>query len=437
MTTEDDVRTMLRHHAEDAHVSDDAWERIQDRLGDPGARRRPLLPVIAAAAVAAAVLVAAVVVWPQDDTTNVVTPATPTTAAHDPADLPPHVWASQEGASLADTAAEYVEARTGGRTGVQPPVMTDESHATVLVRDETFVTDLLMERSGERWLVIAAQSARAPIRDAVYDGTTFTATVVPAVDGYLGLMIRSRGEDRAAESFVNLSSRNVYDGVDVRVRHDKAGEPGLGLIARLSFGDGTVALSEVWVEERHDTITGGITSVWPATDDAGLAALQAEADAGRRPDLLDPVAVARSFLSEVLDGSTPFSLDEFQQGDNLSGEVPYSLDASPAGTILVRREGPGGIWHVSGAVSHLLELRSYDRDAHRFEVFAGYAGNRVDALVRTTGGGVSTGTTELSEHQAEAVVGVPDTTGARWVQLVLRDLSPERSRVVAVAVSPL
>lgn len=112
------------------------------------------------------------------------------------------------------------------------------------------------------------------------------------------------------------------------------------------------------------TPTGSRIAVWPAVDSVGLAALQADADAGRRPDLLDPRAVAGGFLGELLprdESPTSFAVGRFQQGDANSGEVPYTLAGAAGGTVLVRTTGePGAIWYVVGATSaslHIVDTR--------------------------------------------------------------------------------
>ena len=114
------------------------------------------------------------------------------------------------------------------------------------------------------------------------------------------------------------------------------------------------------------TTASGQRPIWPATTDEGLARLQAEADAGRRPDLLDPKASAASYLSErFIDDSTGrlvqnFAVGDFAQGDPTSGEVPYQSPPDNAGgTVLVRhRGGDGGIWFVVGAISPGLDVHA-------------------------------------------------------------------------------
>lgn len=135
--------------------------------------------------------------------------------------------------------------------------------------------------------------------------------------------------------------------------------------------------------------------VWPATTDEGLARLQAEADAGRRPDLLDPRAVAGGYLSErLLDPSTrrsvqPFKVNEFLEGDPSSGEVPYeSPTGSDAGWVLVRRSGgDGSIWYVVGSNSRSIAVKvaAYDGSELAGEVVSSHSGS-LDIRVSSTDG---------------------------------------------------
>src|SRR5687768_1751600 len=76
--------------------------------------------------------------------------------------------------------------------------------------------------------------------------------------------------------------------------------------ALLRGSDGTVALSEVVPAGDPAQPKGEIVHVWPATDADGMVVLQEEATLGRRPDLLDPRAVAGAYLSDALRLRTPF-----------------------------------------------------------------------------------------------------------------------------------
>lgn len=120
-----------------------------------------------------------------------------------------------------------------------------------------------------------------------------------------------------------------------------------------------------------------IPSLWPATTTAGLLALQADADAGRRPDLLDPRAAAGQYLSDrflaVPGRRVDFEVREYRAGDSMSGEVPYVADRLP-GSVLVSRLGGGdGIWYVSALTA--LGLPTMD---------VVYDGARLTADIRPT-----------------------------------------------------
>lgn len=154
-------------------------------------------------------------------------------------------------------------------------------------------------------------------------------------------------------------------------------------------------------EPEPDGRTPATTSVqrpvWPATTDEELARLQKEADAGLRPDLLDPRAVAGGYLSErFADESTgrltqQFGVGEFAQVEADSGEVPYaSPPGSPTGgTVLVGRAGgEGAIWFVVASISPRVEVRAavYDGKELTGEVVAAGNGTLTVRLLATDGG---------------------------------------------------
>ena len=424
MTIDHDVRTMLHRRADEARVSDDAWERIAARLEERPPRH--VGRAIAAVAAAAATLVAGVLVWPEPARQVVLPPATTTTV---PVALPPHVWAAPEGETLADAATSYVDLRTGITGGRQEPVMTDESHGTVRFTGAGVETEVLLERIGERWLVLAAASDLVPVFDPAYDGSTFTASVVAEAAGQLTASVRAKDEDGASEGFTGVFGDVVRARQEVPIRHEQAGEPGLGLLVRLMQDDGTLALGEVWAEERDDPATsdGGLVAVWPATDAEGVQSLQAQADSGERPDLLDPRAVAGSFLTEVLDGSADFGVEPFQQGDATSGEVPYSLADGADGTVLVRRSGgEGSVWYVVGATSSSLELAKVRREE-----------THLVADVRSSMDGTLqwTGATPVGVRGGEIVsIGRPDTPLGAY-PVVVRLVDDGATRAVAAELS--
>jgi len=422
--TDDDVRTMLRQRAAEAHVSDDAWERIADRL-----EQRPPRHVgrsVAAVAAAAAALVAGLLAWPNPGGQVVLPPATPTTL---PVALPPHVWAAPEGETLAEAATSYVMLRAGLADGRQEPVMADESHGSVRFTGDGVETEVLLERAGERWLVVAAASDLVPIFDPAYDGSTFAATVVAEAAGQLTASVRAKDEDGAEEGFAGAFADVVRAREEVSIRHERTGEPGLGLLVRLMTDDGTLALGEVWAEVRDDPATsdGGLVAVWPATDAEGVRSLQAQADSGERPDLLDPRAVAASFLTEVLDGSADFGVEPFQQGDATSGEVPYSLADGADGTVLVRRSGgEGSVWYVVGATSSSLEIAEVRREE-----------THLVADVRSSMDGTLqwTGATPVGVRGGEIVsIGRPDTPLGAY-PVVVRLVDDGATRAVAAELS--
>ena len=133
-------------------------------------------------------------------------------------------------------------------------------------------------------------------------------------------------------------------------------------------------------------------AIWPATTTRGLQSLQADAAAGRRPDLLDPRAAAGQYLSDLLQPPNGpvegFEVQQFRAGDAQSGEVPYVMGGLP-GTVLVRRlAGDGSIWYVT-ALTHLtLPVTRVGYDGTRFTAeIRPTAPGRLIATITPVGGG--------------------------------------------------
>lgn len=344
MTIEDDVRTMLRRRADEAHVSDDAWERIAARLEERPPRQ--LGRAVAAVAAAAAAFVAGVLVWPEPARQVVVPPAASTTV---PVDLPPHLWAGEPGQNPAEVGMSYLRDRLGpGSRAVTGRPTGPDTEVGRFVSGSA-LTELFFRQVRDRWLLVAVTSDLVPIHGPRLVDGVVEGTVVAEAAGRLTLNGR-------------VHQVRPRDRIEVRTAAD--GDRGR-LLAVLELEDGAVALSELWIDERDDPATpdGGLVAVWPATDAEGIEALQAQADSGERPDLLDPRAVAGAFLTEVLAGSADFGVQDLRQGDASSGEVPYALADGADGTVLVRRSGgEGSIWYVVGATSASLEIAELRRE---------------------------------------------------------------------------
>lgn len=148
-------------------------------------------------------------------------------------------------------------------------------------------------------------------------------------------------------------------------------------------------------------------AVWPATTLEDLDALRADATAGRRPDLLDPRAVAGACLTERLAGpgrdlpaDVGLAVGPFEPG--APGEGPVGYDAAgSAGTVALRRlGGDGGVWYVTGSSAARLAVRhvGYDGTDLDGEVVAG-AGGTLEVTVRPVDGSDPVST---EVHEVEA-----------------------------------
>jgi hypothetical protein len=428
VTIEDDVRTMLRERAAAARPSDDGWRQITARLDAngpviaPAASRRPIR-ALAAASVAAAVLVGAVVVGGSGDTptTQVVTPATVDDAA------PPHIWAAPKGMGLEEAAAEFVAVRV--KEGDVPVIAesTFDGHATARATGRGVETELALRVVDGRWYVIAATSDLVPIHGARYDGRTFAADVVAEIPGQLDLLVRAVDEDDATEGFTGVFSEQVQPRQEVPVHHDRGGEPGIGLLAKLVAADGTIAYSEVWVQPEADPAvpTGRIVSLWPATDADGLDALQQQADGGERADLLDPQLVARNYIDELV-----------RPGDLEIGELEPTVDPSTSwinyqlpdghGSVLLRRHGgERGIWYVIGATADIVEIASARTsatgDALDVQIFVGRPRTTVETTAWVDGRSPVRHTSGTTDNRSPLELRLVDAQDARWLTVVVRD----------------
>ncbi|HVF76038.1 MAG TPA: hypothetical protein VM938_13435 [Acidimicrobiales bacterium] len=107
-----------------------------------------------------------------------------------------------------------------------------------------------------------------------------------------------------------------------------------------------------------------VVALYPALSMPELEALEAEVAKGARDDLGDPRAVAAAYVRERLGPDVAYSVAEFQQGDSMSGEVPYRTppegDGSGSGVVMVRKLR--SLWYVVGSAADSVAVRmaSYD-----------------------------------------------------------------------------
>lgn len=122
-------------------------------------------------------------------------------------------------------------------------------------------------------------------------------------------------------------------------------------------------------------------AVWPSRDGAVLVALQNLTDRGRRPDLLDPVTVARQYAAVAIPGASTLAraaapvTGAFTSTGPTTGEVDVSGVGLAPSTVYLRqldrdapgaRPGPGPpIWYVQGVGTALLAVLDVDYDGQR------------------------------------------------------------------------
>ena len=414
MKTDDDIRTMLRSKAAEVRVSDDAWDKISARLEDAPAR--PIARRIALASAAAAAVAGTVFVANLEPAANVATQDPTTTTS---------VLAPAAGDPVA-AATEWLQARVPQANLVPGRLTSDDGDGNVVVTFRGAIDTEVSVRhlSGRRgWSVVSAASDMIPLFDVTFDGNNLQGRATPTVDGEIAITYLADGVEDPGGTHAIAAGEDR--GLDFH-----ATEPVeiAGVRVTLTV-DGTTYLSEVTAERVVDpaVATGSYVAIHPATDSAGLAEFQRQADEGFRPDLLDAQAVAGAFLAELLPrGETPtsYTVGEFQRGDTNSGEVPYTLSDGGSGIILLRTTGEeGGIWFVSGAVSdHVLEIVEIrTEETHRV----------ADVRSLSTGTLTWTGATPIEVQAGQTVsISRPDTPLGAY-PIVVRLMDGDRTLGIA------
>jgi hypothetical protein len=355
---EDDVRAMLHRRAGDGVPSADAWEQIQARLEAderPTAvvRRRPFQVVAggAAAAALAALVVGQLVGAPSSQ----VATEPPVTEA--PASAPdfPVVFA-EPGATPAEAAAAYLEARAGVAPSEGTVVMQDETAAEIVFHDGPVFSDVLLRQGPAGWYVDSATSDLMQLYPS-YTGTEIGGDITVEADGTLHVSYRSGDGDPVVEEEPAAVERLAMQVIEQAM----PGEPYVIVQAVLDLGDGGFVVAESWVThpetgaaapdggEGVDTYQG----VWPAYTGDELAGYEDSVRDGSQPWLSDPAEVALAFLEgQVLPDEVTAQTGTFMQGDAASGEVPFTLSDGARGVVLVRKaSAEARTWFVTFATT--------------------------------------------------------------------------------------
>jgi hypothetical protein len=123
-------------------------------------------------------------------------------------------------------------------------------------------------------------------------------------------------------------------------------------------------------------------AVWPSRNGPALMALQDLTDRGRRPDLLDPVAVARQYAAAAMPGAAALTeagsvpvTGPFTSTGPTTGEVPVTGPGLSPSTVYLRRLEPNAddpksgphdsIWYVQGVGTPALAVLDVDYDGQR------------------------------------------------------------------------
>ena len=123
-------------------------------------------------------------------------------------------------------------------------------------------------------------------------------------------------------------------------------------------------------------------AVWPGRDGSALMALQDLTDRGRRPDLLDPVAVARQYAAVAMPGAAALAgagsvpvTGPFTATGPTTGQVPVTGPGLSPSTVYLRRLDPDAgdpksgrqqsIWYIQGVGTPALAVLDVDYDGQR------------------------------------------------------------------------
>jgi hypothetical protein len=123
-------------------------------------------------------------------------------------------------------------------------------------------------------------------------------------------------------------------------------------------------------------------AVWPSRDGSALMALQDLTDRGRRPDLLDPVAVARQYAAIAMPGAGALAgaggvpvAGRFTATGPTTGQVPVTGPGLSPSTVYLRRLEPNAhdarsrpdhsIWYIQGIGTAALAVLDVDYDGQR------------------------------------------------------------------------
>ncbi|MCU1379430.1 MAG: hypothetical protein JWN29_2413 [Acidimicrobiales bacterium] len=413
MMTDDDIRSMLHTKAQEATVSDDAWDKIAARLGRADAPVRDLPRRLALVGVAAAA-VAGTVVVANLPTSNVAHTTTTTSAP------------TSDVLGIEPAVSAWLAARIPDSVHVGMPHVTVNGRDTATVRftGGQLATELFLQPlSGRKgWGVVSAASDFVLIDNPTYDGHELVASAVAEMDGQMTTTYIVDGKE------VPGGTRRATHTEQRALGSPIEGAQAVTVRVVLVTTEGVTAIAEMPAQMRRDpaTAVGSMVAVWPATDSAGLAVFQQDADAGRRADLLDPQAVAGGFLSSLLprnETPTSFSIGEFQRGDSTSGEVPYTLSDGSSGTVLVRTTGEAGrIWYVTGATSDTLEILTTRREE-----------THLVADVQSKASGTLTWTNAVSvrvQAGEKVSIGRPDTPLGNY-PVVVRLMNGKRTLAIA------
>jgi hypothetical protein len=348
----DDVRAMLRRHADSVRTStDDGLDRIEAKLAMSETRRsRPPRSYLAAAAVFAVVVTSlAVIRWRDDEPADVRLTTEPTTSVPAPTvELPFGVWPwpgdAVDASVLTDpvmTARAYVASRIAdiGATTDEGYKRSDADQGSVTFTGDVSTTVLLFQIDGT-WHVSSALS-RLMTPSGGEDGT-----VTMRIE--TGGVLTHTEQDGPTSASIDGPETAVQGGEEYPIAIND-----LTTVVRHRFVldtvDGTTALAELSFRPPEPATTTTTVAgpafylppgVWPWPAD------------GMQP-FTDPVDAARAYIDARVGLSDGTTFSQLYAGDARSGEVAVGGDVD---THVFVRQTADDEWYVVGSASDLVTL---------------------------------------------------------------------------------
>ncbi|HYD08959.1 MAG TPA: hypothetical protein VEA78_02560 [Acidimicrobiales bacterium] len=237
----------------------------------------------------------------------------------------------------AESAAAYLSDRLGRQLTADLIVFDDERDIARL--DDGTPVEVHLGRHEQTWYVQRATSDLLHL-SVDHDGERVDGIATAEAPGDMTVLVGTRASASGpVEAGKQIDFFTTPVGARVVVRTTLVGDAGnMALDERLVVAPDDRERQADAEQQIADIIRQRETGVWPKPSDDGF-------------ELTDPVAVAEQYLDAV--GVSSFSLSDFREGDNSSGEVEVTGDVIATIALRVLE----GRWHVEAVHTPLIEAR--------------------------------------------------------------------------------